>query len=77
MTIQLDNSQRVFLVKRDGFFTRTYFCNLHHIEQILTSELEKHDTYTIHEFWNFKFKKCSKKQMNVFFEANQITFRIK
>ena len=74
--IQLDNSQRIFLIKRDGFCTRTYFCNLEHIPTILTSELEKYDSYTIHEFWNFKFKKCSKKHLNAMFEANRINYKI-
>jgi hypothetical protein len=76
MIINLDNSQRVFLIKRDGFFTRTYFCNLEHIPTILSTELEKYDSFTISEFWNFKFKKCSKKFLNEMFLKNQINCKI-
>ena len=76
MKIHLDNSQRVFLIKRDGFFTRTYFCNFEHIESILKSELEKYDSFTIHEFWNFKFKKCSKKHLNEMFDGAKIDLKL-
>lgn len=76
MTIELDNNQRVFLIKRDGFFNRQYFCNLHHIPSILKDELEKNDTYTISEYWNFKFKKVGKKRINEMFGANQINFNL-
>jgi hypothetical protein len=76
MIINLDNSQRVFLIKRDGFFTRTYFCNLEHIPTILSTELEKYDSFTISEFWNFKFKKCSKKFLNEMFLKNQINYKL-
>ena len=76
MKIELDNSQRVFLITRLGFSTRKYFCNLHHIPNILKDELEKNDEYTISEFWNGKFKKIGKMRLNAMFHANQIDYKI-
>lgn len=60
MTTTIDNSQRVFLINRNGFMTRSYFCNLKDIPDILTNQLEKNDSYTISEYWNFKFKNVVK-----------------
>lgn len=73
----IDNNQRVFLIIRKGFSDRKYFVNLKDIPNILNNELEKHDDFTIQEFWNFKFKRCSKKHLNEMFTANQINYKIK
>lgn len=77
MLLQLDTTQRTFLIIREGFSTRTFFCNLHHIPEILTKELERNDSYKISEFFNYKFRRCSKKFLNEMFIANQINFKIK
>ena len=76
MLLQIDSNQRTFLIFREGLSTRTFFCNLRHIPEILTKELEKNDSFTISEYWNYKFKKCSKKHLNEMFIANQIDFKI-
>lgn len=76
MKVNLDNNSRVFLIHRKGFFTRSYFCNLKHIPQIIKNELEKNDDFTISEYWNFKLKRVSKKALNEMFVANQINFKI-
>ena len=73
----INNNERVFLIHREGYFNRDFFCNLSQIPDILTNELEKNDSYTISEYWNKKFKKCSKRHLNEMFQANQITFKIK
>lgn len=60
----LGGNERIFLIHREGFFTRDYFCNLKDIPFVLNNELEPQDSYTISEYWNKKFKICSKKHMN-------------
>jgi len=77
MTTQINSEERVFLIHRDGFFTRDYFCNIADIPTILKNELEPHDSYTISEYWNKKFKKCSKKHLNDMFKVNNVNFQIK
>jgi hypothetical protein len=72
----INNNERVFLIHREGFFVRDYFCNLADIPNILSNELEKHDNYTVSEYWNKKFKRCSKKHLNEMFAANKIEFKI-
>lgn len=76
MTTQINSDERVFLVHMDGFFNRDYFCNLAAIPEILTKELERNDSYTISEYWNKKFKKCSKKHLNEMFVANKINHKL-
>lgn len=73
----LGGNERVFLIHREGFFTRDYFCNLKDIPFVLKNELEANDSYTISEYWNKAFKRCSKKHLNEMFTANQIDFKIK
>lgn len=72
----INSEERVFLIHREGYFTRDYFCNIHQIPEIINDELEKNDSYTVSEYWNKKFKKCSKKHLNEMFKANQINFKI-
>jgi len=76
MKTTIDNNSRVFLIHRIGFFTRDYFCNLEDIPVILKTELEPNDQYTISEYWNKKFKRCSKKHLNEMFAANKVDFKI-
>lgn len=73
----LGGNERVFLIHREGFFTRDYFCNLKDIPAVLAELLEPHDNYTISEYWNKKFTRCSKKHLNEMFTANKIDFKIK
>jgi hypothetical protein len=77
MTTTINNNERVFLIHRNGFFTRDYFCNIQQIPEIIKTELEPNDEYTISEYWNKKFKKCSKKHLNEMFQANKVDFKIK
>jgi len=77
MKTTIDSNERVFLVHRNGFFARDYFCNLKDIPNILTSELEPNDEFTISEYWNKQFKRCSKKFLNEMFVANQVNFKLK
>jgi len=77
MITTIDNNQRVFLIKRKGFSNRDYFVNLKDIPTILQNELEKHDEFTISHYWNEKFKRISKKDLNEMFENNKIDFRLK
>lgn len=76
MKTTIDNNQRVFLINRKGFFTRSYFCNLHQIPNIIKKQLDKNDEYTISEYWNFKFKRISKKALNQMFYAAEINYSI-
>lgn len=76
MKTVIDSNERVFLIHREGFFVRDYFCNIHQIPEILKTELEINDSYTISEYWNKKFKKCGKKHLNEMFEANKMNFKI-
>ena len=76
MTTTIDNQSRVFVIVRQGFFTRSYVCNLEAIPEILTNELEKNDDFYIMELFNFKLKKCSKKHLNSMFTAHKIDFKL-
>lgn len=76
MKTTIDTTERVFLIHREGFTNRDFFCNLSQIPDILTNELEKNDSYTISEYWNKKFKRCSKKHINEMFAAMKINFKI-
>ena len=76
MITQVDNQSRVFVIVRQGFFTRSYVCNLEAIPEILTNELEKNDDFYIMELFNFKLKKCSKKHLNAMFESHKIDFKL-
>jgi hypothetical protein len=76
MITTIDNQSRVFVIVRQGFFTRSYVCNLDTIPNILTNELEKNDDFYIMELFNFKLKKCSKKHLNDMFQAHKIDFKL-
>ena len=72
----IDNQSRIFVIVRQGFFTRSYVCSLEGIPEIITNELEKNDDFYIMELYNFKLKKCSKKHLNSMFEAHKIDFKL-
>ena len=76
MITTVNNQSRVFVIVRQGFFTRSYVCNLEAIPGILTNELEKNDDFYIMELFNFKLKRCSKKHLNEMFEAHRIDFKL-
>ena len=76
MVTTVDNQSRVFVIVRQGFFTRSYVCNLEAIPEILTNELEKNDAFYIMELFNFKLKRCSKKHLNSMFNAAKINYKI-
>lgn len=75
MQTTIDNTQRVFLILREGIAEKKYFCNLKQIPDCI-KDLEPHDTYKIYHFWNGKFKTVSKNYINSMFESNQIEYRI-
>ena len=75
MKTTIDNNQRVFLVKRIGYFTNKAFCNLKDIPAVIAEMCENNDEYIIYEYWNDKFKKCSKKHLNEMFVANQVNLK--
>lgn len=76
MITTIDNNSRIFVIIRQGFFSRSYVCNLDAIPGILQNELEINDDFIIMEMFNYKLKKCSKKHLNSMFESNQINFKI-
>lgn len=76
MKITIDTESRVFLINRKGFFSRSYFCNLEHIPEIIEKVLEKNDEYTISEYWNLKFVRVNKKRLNEMFVAHKINFKL-
>lgn len=75
MKTTIDNNQRVFLISRDGFSTRDYFCNIHEIPTCI-NDLEKNDSFKIYHYWNKKLTRISKKSLNELFAANQINFKL-
>ena len=76
MITTVDNNSRVFLIKRTGFFSRDFFCNLQEIPKVLTEGFEENDEYKTFEYWNRKFKVCSKKHINEMFKSNNINFKV-
>ena len=77
MKINIDNSQRIFLVQSQGFTTLDIFCNLEHIPNVIKTQFEAHEEFKIFHYWNRKLKPCSKKFINEMFASNQIDFKIK
>lgn len=77
MKVTLDCNQRVFLISRSGLSTRDYFCNLADIPTIIKTQLETHDEFTISEYWNKKFKRCSRKHINEMLKAAKIDYQVK
>ena len=75
-TTTIDNGQSVFLIEREGFGERHFFCNLKQIPNCI-SQLEVNDNFTVKRFWNFRFKRISAKDLNAMFVANQINFKVK
>lgn len=75
MITTIDNNQRVFLIHREGFSTRDYFCNLKDIPNCI-NELEKNDSFKIYHYWNKKLTRMSKKALNEMFLANQIDYKL-
>lgn len=73
----INNNERVFLIHREGFFTRDYFVNLIDIPRVLRDELEVNDSFVVLEYWNKRFRKVSKKSLNGMFVANGIDYKIK
>lgn len=73
MTTVIDNTQRVFLIERQGISQKSYFCNLEAIPRVL-QDLEVNDEFTIKTFWNSRFKKISKKTINEMFKNNNINY---
>jgi hypothetical protein len=76
MITTIDNTQRKFLVQSQGFSTQDIFCNLADIPTVLKQVFEPHDNYKIFEYWNRRFKACSKKYLNEMFADNNIEYRI-
>jgi hypothetical protein len=76
MITTINSNERVFLISRQGFFSRDYFCNIKEIP-LCIADMEKHDEFKIFEYWNKKFTKMSKKKMNEMFIANKVDFQIK
>lgn len=76
MKTTVDSNQRVFLIKTEGWANDKIFCNLKDIPNCI-KDIPAHETFTISEFWNSKFKKCSKKHLNEMFKANNLDFQLK
>jgi hypothetical protein len=72
MKTTINNNQRVFVIINE-LNNDTIFCNLVDIPRLLKTI----DHYSIMHFWDFKFKRCSKKLINEMFENNNIDFKIK
>lgn len=77
MKTTVDNNQRKFLVQSIGWSTVDIFCNLKDIPHVLKTAFEPNEEFQVFEYWNRKLKKCSKKQLNEMFAANQLEFKIK
>lgn len=75
--ILLDNGKQIYMVQKVGYSTLSYFCNINHIPDIITNRLNTTEGFIIYQYYNKKFKKCSKELMNQFFVSNRIDFQIK
>lgn len=76
MKTVINNNERIFLISKKGFFTEHYFCNIGDIPKIIAKVFLTGDTYTIFEYWNHKFRRCSKSNLNEMFENNNIDFKL-
>lgn len=78
MKTTIDNNQRIFLIRSQGFGTqKDIFCNIKDIPKVLKNNFNKNDEFKIYHYWNRTLKPCSKKYINEMFYANQINFKIK
>ena len=71
MKTTIDNTQKVFLILTER---EKYFVNLDYIPEIYS--LVKNQDFEIKMFWNNKFQKISKKDLNEMFDYNQIDFQL-
>lgn len=78
MKIFLDNTQRVFLIQGQGLGTQPdIFCNLEHIPSVIHEVFIPEHEFKIYEWWNRKWKKCSRKHLNNMFSANGVNYKLK
>ena len=77
MTTIIDNTQRLFLVQRQGFGGyNDFFCNLATLPEVIQTQLEPNDDFKILHYWNRSFKRISNKAINEMFVAAKIPFKI-
>lgn len=67
----INNELRVFMIVKQGWGNRQYFCNMEQIEECI-KDLQEHDEYKIYEFWNNKQTSISRKKLKEILDANQI-----
>jgi hypothetical protein len=77
MKITIETNERIFLIHWKGWETQDYFCNLSQIPTLLENRGATNFVPTIYHYWNKKFKRLGKKELNGFFMANQIQYKIK
>jgi hypothetical protein len=70
MKILIDNNQRVFQVVDS--MGHQWFCNLHHLNDVVKENRLVEGYYKIYHFWNNKPKIISNKELNGLFEAHRI-----
>lgn len=68
----IDNNQKVFLLTGD--MGRTIFCNIDDIPAAFNS-FEDKDAVKFYYFWNATKTHISRKKLNEWFKANQITYK--
>lgn len=71
MKTTIDNNQRLFLLKRTGWNSQHYACNLADVV-LCAKQFEKNQPYNVYELFNFKIKKLSVKTVITFLESNQL-----
>jgi len=76
MKITIETNERIFLIHLEGWEDQDYFCNLSQIPELLQFKTFNYPP-KIYHYWNKKFQRVSKKELNSFFEANQIKYQIK
>jgi hypothetical protein len=67
----INNELRVFMIVKQGWGNKQYFCNMEQIEECV-KDLQEHDDYKVYEFWNNKQTSISRKKLKDILTANQI-----
>ena len=78
MQTTIDSNLRVFLVRPQGYNVRDVFCNLDEIPKVIETAFDQQrDKIVFYHYWDRKFKRISKKELNQLFNCNQIDYQIK
>lgn len=68
MNTTINNDLRVYQVVNGG---KQFFCNIEQLNYVINSECQE-GNFKIFDFWNYKPRKLSRKNLDLMFEGSQL-----